>query len=95
MFKQKNANRLLLIDFSYVNTKDLSDFSREVEFVKTNVNCTSRFADCTYVKSINKDAESVDDATAGMVIVILLFILPSKLKFWPFVKGQYVYFQFA
>ena len=31
-------------------------------------------------------AEVVDDATVGMIIVILLFILPFSLSFWPFVE---------
>ena len=42
---------------------------------------------CTYIKVVNLDAEAADDATAGMMIVILLFIIPSSLTFWPFVTG--------
>ena len=31
-------------------------------------------------------AEVVDGATAGMIIVILLIVLPYSLSFWPFVE---------
>ena len=41
---------------------------------------------CTYSRVLNDQAEAVDDATAGMIIVILLFVLPSSLSFWPFVE---------
>ena len=41
---------------------------------------------CTYTRVLNDRAEAVDDATAGMIIVILLFVLPSTLSFWPFVE---------
>ena len=41
---------------------------------------------CTYTRVLNDRAEAVDDATAGMIIVILLFVLPSSLSFWPFVE---------
>ena len=41
---------------------------------------------CTYTRVLNDQAEAVDDATAGMIIVILLFVLPSSLSFWPFVE---------
>ena len=41
---------------------------------------------CTYTRVLNGRAEAVDDATAGMIIVILLFVLPSSLSFWPFVE---------
>lgn len=29
--------------------------------------------------------EAIDDATAGFIVVIMLFVLPAKLKFWPFI----------
>ena len=58
----------------------------EVEYIKIDANCHS--VNCTYVKSVDDEAEAVDDATAGMIIVLLLFILPSQLHFWPFVSGD-------
>ena len=33
-----------------------------------------------------RQSQVVDDATSSMLIVIILFILPSKLTFWPFVS---------
>ena len=47
----------------------------------------SCLTNCTYIKHVDQH-ESVDDATAGMIIVLLLFILPSQLTFWPFAKGN-------
>ena len=61
-------------------------YFREVEYIKFDKNCHS--SNCTYVRLIEDEAEAVDDATAGMIIVILLFILPSQLHFWPFVSGD-------
>lgn len=61
-------------------------YFREVEYIKIDENCHS--SNCTYVRLIEDEAEAVDDATAGMIIVILLFILPSQLHFWPFVSGD-------
>ena len=57
-----------------------------------DANCTEAEAagsgrNCTYIKVVNLDAEAADDATAGMMIVILLFVIPSSLTFWPFVTG--------
>lgn len=44
-------------------------------------------SNCTYTKSyVEKDA--IDDATAGMIIVLLLFVFPAKLNFWPFSKSM-------
>jgi sodium-dependent dicarboxylate transporter 2/3/5 len=40
-------------------------------------------ANCTYMRH-TKEKDAIDDATAGMFIVLLLFILPSRLNFWPF-----------
>ncbi len=44
---------------------------------------------CTFSRILNDRVEAVDDATAGMIIVILLFVLPSTLSFWPFVDRAY------
>lgn len=47
-------------------------------------------SEATFMRVINDHAEAVDDATAGMIIVILLFVLPSTLSFWPFVDRTYL-----
>lgn len=51
-----------------------------------NESCTT---DCEYKKGI-EETEAIDDATAGMTVVILLFILPAVPSFWPF-TGQLLY----
>ena len=63
--------------------KSLS-YCRSVHFLPIDANCKGN---CTYIKVVNHEAEAADDATAGMIIVILLFIIPSSLNFWPFVTG--------
>eukprot|EP00094_Tigriopus_californicus_P005052 TCALIF_04866-PA protein Name:"Similar to SLC13A5 Solute carrier family 13 member 5 (Homo sapiens)" AED:0.14 eAED:0.14 QI:162/0.5/0.54/1/0.9/0.81/11/0/719 len=45
-------------------------------------NC-SNSSNCTYT-SETYEKEAIDDATAGMLIVLLLFILPAQPNFWPF-----------
>ena len=51
---------------------------RVKEYVATP-NCTDAFNNCTYVTSfVEKD--TVDDASAGMAIVLLLFIIPKKFS---------------
>lgn len=60
--------------------------TRSIDYVPTNNgNCSG--GEATFMRVINDQAEAVDDATAGMIIVILLFVLPSTLSFWPFVDG--------
>ncbi len=51
-------------------------------YEKVNASCTD---DCTFAEG-RKSVTSVVDATAGMFVVVLLFVLPSKLTFWPFSK---------
>ncbi len=41
---------------------------------------------CTYEEKVSLK-EAVDDATAGMFIVILLFVLPARPNFWPIAKA--------
>ena len=43
-------------------------------------NCTS---DCHYTK-VMEETDAIDDATAGMLVVVLLFVLPAVPSFWPF-----------
>eukprot|EP00093_Oithona_nana_P012600 12600.XXX_550263_555416_1 [CDS] Oithona nana genome sequencing. len=64
-----------------------SDFfkTKSVHFLPIDANCKGN---CTYIKVVNHEAEAADDATAGMIIVILLFIIPSSLNFWPFVTAS-------
>ncbi len=38
---------------------------------------------CLYVEKETSEV-AVDDASAGMFVVVLLFMLPSRLNFWPF-----------
>ena len=45
--------------------------------------------DCGIFKEETKDEPSVDDGTSGMLIVLLLFTLPSKPNFWPTNKISY------
>ena len=55
------------------------NLTRVKEYVATS-NCTEEaFSNCTYVTSfVEKD--TVDDASAGMAIVLLLFIIPKKFS---------------
>ena len=48
-------------------------------------NCTDAAAeDCaTYYRRVSGEKEAIDDATAGMLIVILLFVIPARPNFWP------------
>jgi hypothetical protein len=62
-------------------------WSRHVAYEKVDANCSSS-QNCTYMRTETL-TESVDDATAGMIIVFMLFIIPSSLSFWPFVQGSY------
>ena len=36
-----------------------------------------------YYRRVNGEKEAIDDATAGMLIVILLFVIPARPNFWP------------
>ena len=51
-------------------------------------NTTSNDPPCTYVKG-TKEKEAIDDATAGMLVVLALFILPAAPRFWPFKRSIY------
>ena len=53
---------------------------RKESYELVDGNCTS---DCYYTK-VTEEAEAIDDATAGMLVVVLLFVLPAVPTFWPF-----------
>ncbi len=53
--------------------------------VYSPLNATCTDSDCLYKKSI-VHKEAIDDATAGFIVVLMLFVLPAKLNFWPFTK---------
>ena len=52
---------------------------RKESYMLVDGNCTS---DRHYRKMT--EAEAIDDAMAGMLIVVLLFVLPAVPTYWPF-----------
>ena len=42
---------------------------------------------CTYYQ-FNEQEKAIDDASAGMIVAILLFVIPSKPNFWPLPKRK-------
>lgn len=59
-------------------------FERNEKFELVEENCTS---DCHYTR-VTEERDAIDDATAGMLIVVLLFILPAVPCFWPFTSKK-------
>ncbi len=62
----------------------------KTKFVELNGTCSSTSNPCGVdpVYAAEQHTElAVDDATAGMIVVFLLFVLPSRLNFWPFTSG--------
>ena len=58
--------------------------SRTTSYEPLQANCTDATAeDCTHYRRVSGEREAIDDATAGMLIVILLFVIPARPNFWP------------
>ena len=71
----------ILCDQPQFHTKCIS---RTTSYEPLQANCTDATAEeCTHYRRVSGEREAIDDATAGMLIVILLFVIPARPNFWP------------